>query len=342
MYNKHIPEINKTIKRTGKAIVSIGCSFVQAQGAFNDELYEKYQWDYPGVGHPLRIKISNTEKFELLKKYPDLLKPDPDHLLDFTYMEYENAFVNVLCKKYFNGEYAPINLGLRGCGNRASIKELYFRPEIDWENVKELIVVYMPSGMERFDFVNDLWPEHFHWKAMWPNDVETPATAREHLWKGYNKSLYSEKFSVIEQLGHMQELATWCKLHNAKLIITPGFDRRYDKEYFEAELSMSVERDVEGTLKQVSAPGFFTYDHSKDHKLLSKLWPWDNMFKPDGFKTFADLAMSRETSVEDKTDFFFQFLGKRSPNGWMTPCAHPGAKAHDLFANLLYNHIKTL
>jgi hypothetical protein len=66
------------------------------------------------------------------------------------------------------------------------------------------------------------------------------------------------------------------------------------------------------------------------------------MFKPDGFKTFADLAMSRETSVEDKTDFFFQFLGKRSPNGWMTPCAHPGAKAHDLFASLLYNHIKTL
>jgi len=283
MLHSQIPLINKTIKRTGKAVVSIGCSFVQGQGAIDDDLYDNYTWKYQGMGYPIRIDITNAQKFEILKKHPGIIRPDPDHVLDFTLMEYKNAFVNVLCEKYFDGEYAPINLGIRGCGNRASIKELYFRPEINWDDIKELVVVYMPSGIERFDFVNDLWPEHFHWKAMWPNI-----------------------------------------------------------KYFEHELSVSIERDMDGNVKTIAPPGFFTYDNSKEHKRLANLWPWEKMFKPEGFQTLADLAMSKEPSLESTNDFFFQFLGNRTPNGWMTPCAHPGVKAHDLYAKLLYNHIKTL
>ena len=35
--------------------------------------------------------------------------------------------------KYFAGKsHTPINLGIRGCGNRASIKELYMYPELDY------------------------------------------------------------------------------------------------------------------------------------------------------------------------------------------------------------------
>lgn len=341
MLHSQIPLINYTIKKTGKAIVAIGCSFVQGQGAINDELYENYKWDYRGMGYPIKIDIDNSEKTSILKQYTEL-KPHVDEKIDFTAMEYNNAFVNVLCKKYFDGEYAPINLGIRGCGNRASIKELHFRPEIDWDGIKELIVVYMPSGIERFDFVNDLWPEHFHWKAMWPNAVENPSNGREYLWQGYNKSLYTEKFGILEQLAHVQELLTWCKLKNAKLVVTPGFDRRYNKEYFENELSLSIERDIDGNVKEIRQPGFFNYDNSKDHKLLAKLWPWQATFNPEGYKTLADLAMSKEPSLSDTNDFFFQFLGKRTPDGWMTPCAHPGVKAHDLYAKLLYNHIRTL
>lgn len=342
MLHSQIPLINDTIKRTGKAVVAIGCSFVQGQGAIEDILYENYKWEYRGMGYPIKIDVSTREKLDILKQYPNLLRPHPDEKIDFTLMEYKNAFVNVLCEKYFEGEYAPINLGIRGCGNRASIKELYFRPEIDWDGIKDLIVIYMPSGIERFDFVNDLWPEHFHWKAMWPNAVDNPTNGREHLWNGYNKSLYSEKFGVLEQLAHVQELMTWCKLRNARLIVTPGFDRRYNKEYFEHELSLSIERDMDGNIREITQPGFFTYDNSKGHKLLAKLWPWENTFKPEGYQTLADLAMSKEPSLENTNDFFFQFLGNRTPNGWMTPCAHPGVKAHDLYAKLLYNHITTL
>ena len=107
-------------------------------------------------------KMSNITELNatIKKKYPSLNK-SPDGKLDFTFMEYDNAFVNVLCNKYLQGSYTPINFGLRGCGNRATIKELYFYPEIDWHLIDEIIVIYCPSGVERFDFINDTYTDHF-------------------------------------------------------------------------------------------------------------------------------------------------------------------------------------
>ena len=60
------------------------------------------------------------------------------------------------------------------------------------------------------------------------------------------------------------------------------------------------------------------------------------MFYPDGEKTFADAVTAKENI---KDDHFFNYLGTGSPNGWITACAHPSAKGHDYFAQLLYNHI---
>lgn len=340
MYYYQVPDINETIKRTGKAIIAIGCSFVQAQGALDDELFENYKWDYSGLGKPLGIDIPESEIPDLLKKYPEIMYEYGS--LSFVRMEYRNAFVNVLCKKYFEGEYAPINLGLRGCGNRGSIKELYFNNSINWDGIKETIVIYMPSGPERFDFVNDLWPEHFHWKAMWPNEPEKLETGKDLLWAGYNRSVYSQKFAIIEQISNVQELLLWCKYKNAKLIITPGFDRRYDKNFFKGELSVGIERDSNQAIREEKNPGFLFSNLNAKHKALADLWPWDNMFEPEGYKTFADLAMSKEPSITDTTDYFFQFLNKRSPNGWITACAHPGAKAHDYLAKLLQEKILKL
>ena len=340
MYDYQISKINYTINKTGKAIVALGCSFVQGQGAYNDELYEKYNWVHPGMGYPLRIEASLRDKKEIASKYNDI-KLDSSGFLDMNMMEYSNAFVNVLCMRYFGGEYAPINFGMRGTGNRGQMKELYFRPEINWDKIKELIVIYCPSGIERFDFVNDLWPEHFHFKAMWPQNPppKNPEDVKD-LWKGYGETIYSEKQGIIEQIGHVQELLNWCKVRNAKLIITPGFDGRYNKDTFCKELSKSIERDPAGNIKSITEPGLLSYDNAKGHKKLADLWPWELMFKPEGYNTFVELAMSKE-DLKDKVDYFFQFQGKRSPKGWMTPCSHPGQKAHDLFAKLLYNHITT-
>lgn len=337
MYNTQILEINEDLERTGKVIIGLGCSFVQGQGAFNDELYDKYKWVYKGLGSPLEIDVTPEQQKEIFAKYPDVkAAPGSPLPFDFKFMEYRNTFVNVLCKKYFNGDYTPINLGIRGCGNRATIKELYFRPEIRWDLVKEVIVVYCPSGLERFDFVNDAWDEHFHWKAMWPHFENMEDSPRKKLWEGYGKTLWSTKFEVIEQVANVQELLTWCKLKNAKLIITPGFDRRYDKTTFKECLKTNIDRDMNG---EITKPKSHFFKFNTD-EYLADLWPWENMFEPGGYKTFVDLTMAQEPNLEDKMDHFFQFLGKGSPNGWVTPCSHPSAKAHDLFAEYLYKHIK--
>jgi hypothetical protein len=334
MYNTQILEINKDLEKTGKAIIALGCSFVQGQGAFNDELYDKYKWVYKGLGSPLEIDVTPEEQRELFAKYPDVKSAPGSPLpFDFKFMEYDNAFVNVLCKKYFNGEYTPINLGLAGCGNRGSIKELYFHPEINWHEVEEFIVLYVPSGPERFDFVNDQWDDHAHWVCMWPHYKDKPPGPRHDLWKGYHHALYSDKFEVLEQIAHVQELMQWCKLHNnAKLIITPGFDHRYDRDYFTKSLNTKIARTMDGDLIKDSNSFFQSAEVDK----LLGLWPWECMYYPAGEKTFADAVTAQEGK---KNDHFFNYLGKGSPNGWITACAHPSAKGHDYFAQLLHQYI---
>jgi hypothetical protein len=220
----------------------------------------------------------------------------------------ENAFVNVLCKKYFNGTYTAINLGLAGCGNRGSIKELHFYPDLDWNNIDEIIVIYVPSGLERFDFINDTYDNHYRWKCMWPHYENMPESANRILSEGYAKLLSSIKFEVLEQLAHAQELLTWCKLKNARLIVTPGFDHRYDREYFQHCLWEVIHRDEKGSIVSVGDPNFNQYHTNIDNSNLIKLFPWDNMFMPAGYKTFADLVMSNE-NLTDTSDHFFQFFG---------------------------------
>ena len=334
MYKSQVIEINNDLKKTKKAIIAIGCSFVQGQGAINDELYQDYKWNYK-EGKPLTINTSIKQRKRLLKKYSDINPLSSDDL-DFTMMEYKNAFVNVLCKKYFNGLYTPINLGIRGCGNRGSIKELYMYPDINWDSIKEIIVLYVPSGLERFDFINDQSQDHYNWKCMWPH-YENCTGPRHNLWQGYSDTLYSDKFEVLEQLAHVQELMTWCKYKNAKLIVTPGFDRRYDKEYFQECLAHEVERTHDETFVKSSKPLLWKSPADKTH--LLDLFPWSSMFRPNGHATFIDLVLSMEETLEDKQDHYMQFLGKGSSEGWITSCSHPSQKAHDLFAKHLYKHI---
>lgn len=349
MFYEQIEQINTSISKTKKAIISLGCSFVQAQGAVDDSLYQEYEWKFERIGTPIAIVVNKDQEENLLSRYP-LVKKNFGKL-DFTFMEYENSFVNVLCKKYFNEQYTPINLGIRGCGNRATIKELYFHPEIEWHKLEEIIVIYCPSGFERFDFVNDAWNSHNHWSCMWPHYKDPslePGGPRQILWEGYSKRLYSSKFEIIEQIGHVQELLNWCKLHNAKLIITPAFDRRYiDKKHFEESLFSGYERNKAGNITGVSSierettTDFFQSSLQKELTSLIDLWPWDKMFLPDNFPTFADLCLGQEFPSDWKNRHFFEYNGVFSPNFWITSCAHPSAKGHDLFAKKLFDHISS-
>lgn len=337
MYQEEIARINNDLARTRKAIISLGCSYAEGQGAVNDELYTDYEWTHPKIGLGLEIITTSAERKQILSKYPNLKKEGLDKI-NFRFMEKDNSFVSVLCKKYFAGEYTPINFGVRGCGNRATIKELYFYPNIAWHLIDELIVVYMPSGIERFDFVNDEVVDGNRWKAMWPHPDGMPEGPRKTLWEGYAKCLHSDRFMVLEQLSHVQELVTWCKLHNAKLIITPAFDDRYNRKFFQEQLDINVFRSPEGAFVKQKIPIF----RSEAVSNFINLFPWDSMFEPDGYKTMAQFVIAQDPDVEDTKEYFFQFIGKGSPNLWMTACAHPSAKAHDAYAKRLHDHILKL
>lgn len=337
MYYQQVERINRDIARTRRAIITLGCSFVQGQGAVNDELYQEYKWVFKKLGVPLQLEVNSQQKADILARYPNV-SLDHQKNLNFVHMEYDNAFCNVLASKYFEGSYAAINLGMRGNGNRGTIKELYFHPELNWDQIDEKIVIYCPSGLERFDFANDNWYGHHHWTCMWPHYRDFEPGPRKILAEGYAKRLHSEKFEIIEQIAHAQELLTWCKLHKARLIIFSAFDRRYNRAHFVKEMNKRHHRDMTGHL-------FETIDETHEPELKAEvartieLFPWEHMITVDGvYPTFADLCMGQEFP-DWEFRHFFEYNGKSSPNNWITSCAHPSAKGHDLFAKKLHEHI---
>ena len=339
MFEKYIPQINDTIKRTKKAIISLGCSFTQGQGAIDQYIYDNYNWkgDRYNPGSAFTWNISPTDLARLIQEYPNVSSNPDNTAPNFSRHEHDNSFVNVLCTKYFNNEYAAINLGQAGCGNRASIKELYFYPDVLWDQIEECIVVYCPSGLERFDFIDDTQNQsvndHKRWTCMWPNEYDR-GKPKSLLWKGYKESIYSMRFEVLEQIAHMQELILWCKFKKAKLIIVPGFNNYYDKQHFTNSLCMGIiRRSNTGEIFNE-----YTLEHTKDIDVMVNMWPWENMFEPLGCKTFSDLVTIHETP-DLPNKHFYEYIGRGSPNGWITPCAHPGAKGHDLLASCLHKEI---
>lgn len=339
MYTDLIPKINEDIKRTKKAIISIGCSFVQGHGAISEDIYNNYTWE--GLQHnSVNWKLSESDIVELTTKYPEIVRA-PHGGVNFSFHEVKNSFVTVLCEKYFNGEYAAINLGRSGNGNRASIKDLYYYPKLLWDEIEEIIVIYCPSGAERLDFVKDTSHDvndHWRWVTAWPHEVDNGKGARNTLWTGYRDALYSDKQQILEQIAIIQELLTWCKWKNAKLIVTPAFMRYYSHEQMYGAIRKMVYRD-DATHEIIKTEPWVLNNSTVDEVL--KMWPWENVFLPDGKPTFVDLVMAQEFPNWESNECpgFYSYQGRGTPGQWITPCSHPSAKGHDLFAKLLHQHI---
>jgi hypothetical protein len=138
MFSSQVKQINKDLAKKGRAIVSIGCSFVQGQGAINDEIFDNYTFKNNNLGEVLSLQTNDKEIKQILNLYPSL-SVNHSNKIDFTMMEYENSFVYQLANHQYKEKYVPINLGQRGCGNRASIKELYFN-NINWNFCKEIVL----------------------------------------------------------------------------------------------------------------------------------------------------------------------------------------------------------
>ena len=348
MHFESIPEVNRGILKNRKVIITIGCSFVEGQGALDQKLWDKYYTPGDKITAS-EWRFTKQQQEEIISEFPDIFYNTKfTECLNFYIHESNNSFGSILCKKYFNDEYTCINLGRRGNGNRASIKDLYFYPDILWDEIHETIVIYCPSGEERYDFISDIYSNyanhHGRWVAIWPGSYEKlPPYTEDNdpidiFSYGLNKAIYTSKATTLEQIAHVQELLLWCKYKKAKLIITPAFMPTYTKEVFALNLDSNVQRTMRNKMLSHEHGNF---NPSEIEKVVN-LWPWDNMFYPDGHSNFADLVMAQEKSLDLKNDHFYSYANKGTPDKWITPCAHPSAKGHDLFAQYLHKHILTL
>lgn len=202
---------------TKKYIIGIGCSWTQGEGGYTEEVWKSH-------GGRVQIRFKS------------------DHYLRS--MEHENSWVNVLCRDYFP-EYTPMNLGVRGIGNSAAVKQLYFCDKIDYSNSTGIIVL-MLSGFERFsvfnqapysdddedDYYSNNEYRHYKWRTSWPVPNEG-----DKLNEVYARELWSEQFVASNQMMSLLELQSFAKAHNYKLVICNAFNQReegiiqYFKDY---------------------------------------------------------------------------------------------------------------
>ena len=271
-----------------KVIVGLGDSFTQGVGSWKKETYAKYN----GWINPHGI--------------PDELKPEM----------YEYSWVNQLCTNHMQ-DYISVNFGIMGTGNRAAAKELYLNPRVKLENASEVIVVYMLSGLERFDFVNREFSHRHHFYTMWPNPWDKSASNAK-LWECYAKDIWSEKFVCLEALLNIREAETYCKAHGYKFIVASAFDQRVTRDRFIQEIGKG------------------------DTELIDTI-PWDRVLYPNGCKSFMELLLTYDGRPEMADGDFYEFYSKlKEPTEYITNCMHPTYEGYRIMAEEIYKFIKQL
>ena len=305
MFDWYKYDLIRKLTHNSKVIIGIGDSFTQGQGACSEDIWKKYNWDMKNV-------------------------PESDEIIVDTIF-YENSWVNQLCKNHLT-DYTPINFGMVGRGNRASVKQLSMHPAFKFENIKEKIVIFMLTGMERFDFIHKNLNQHIHFKTMWPTDSHVGD--ERGLWNEYLTHIYSDRSATIELILNIHEAQTWCKANNAKLILMSAFSTDYNNESFYKKIRGEKTKE--------------NYLYGNIHYLneLMTMVNWDSYLKPGGFSCVADMLCHLEgrddlIGVESSEKYYnYAYSSKEiSKGGFITPCAHPSVNGHKEIAKTIYDFI---
>jgi hypothetical protein len=296
MLSNSITHINQDLKRTKKAIVAIGCSFVQ--------------------GAELNISCPKGADEN----------------------EYKNSrtFVNKLCSKYFKNSYTPINFGQEAAGNFAAISRLFLY-NIPWSSLDEIIVIFMPTGMQRLDIIKDdntcIVGQEF--KTLYPL-VSEPASHFTNFQLGYEKTCYSEKFEVLNAILNFQFLNSWVAVNKAKLLVFPAFTKEYNKDYFLKSLNSSITRNKKWEVTSTTDNLITDFDFD----FLVNQVPWDKFLTIDQSKTFFDLSFKNDSCYRSDLDIL-QVIDNNIllNNQWIMPRGHPSERGHDLMARKLFEKI---
>lgn len=280
MFSQPMPNIDGN----SKVLVAIGDSFTQGVGSWSDETYKKHN----GWINPLGIKKQS--------------------LIDEMY---KNSFVSQIVDSCLP-EYQAVNLGVLGTGNRAAVKELYLHPELNLQKAKHVVVIFLLSGIERFDFVEKEFNQNSHFYTMWPNPWDKNSTHRA-LWKAYSEKVWSDKFSIAEAILNILEAQTICKANGWELVISSAFEQRYTKEYFQRHLGLEWNSLIE-TIN------------------------WDNFLYPRGMNSFIELLLDYDGNRHMALgDFYDHYSKLKWPTKHITNCMHPTREGYRIIADDIYN-----
>ena len=363
---KRLDLINQDLRRTKKAVVSLGCSFAAGQGAFEDETMDILaplisqntfsNYDYLYKGHNKKdlenfASITNTKFIVDAKESGKWSGSKNKYAVDTYEMETGNSFVNQMCEKLSNN-FTPINFAHPGNGNMASINRLMSFP-IDWDYCEEIIVVWCFTDPNRYDVLDDRIPfnkliiQHDH-QTMWPQFEDEYNTDHEKLingesWfqmqKNYTDTLWSENFIAMNFLHAGLSLKTWCKAHNARLAIFPAFSNYGRQDITNLLLDRIVTRDVASRNLLTQEKRKLKQGELKYGKQTIDNFPWTNIVNLNGSSNFFDLSYKQDTEYNPNISLQ-DIVNERilTKEKWVLPCGHPSAKGHGFLAEKLIEH----
>jgi hypothetical protein len=289
-------------QRIKKYVIGLGCSWTQGEGGYPEYIWKEYNG---------RVQIR--------------AKPD-EHVRIY---EHENSWVNVLCRDHMP-DHTPINLGARGIGNRAAVKQLYFCDTVDWDN-SEGYIILMLSGLERFDFFSQhpYGPNnnnhkdgysngdfrHYKWRTMWPHPNDGPEGP---LWTIYFEMLHSDEFIACETMIALLELQAFCKAYNFKIIVANAFNNYHPK-------------------------GLDEFLRIQTKSLFDK-FNWNTyLHKTTPYTAFVQKFVELDGLMNPKDwGGHYEFYEKMAwPPKYLTNCIHPNVDGYKVIAEELHKFIKS-
>lgn len=262
-----------TINPGNNVIIGLGDSFTQGVGAYSPKTWKS------------------------ISKNASLHNITGQHFVE---EQGKNNWVRQLVNNFLP-DYKTMSLGVNGAGNRAAVKELYLNPLPD--NVGNVVVILMATGMERFDFIKNekktSGPEnHQKWRTIWPT-INSGRGDISKLEDHYATYVWSKKTDSMELLLNIAEAQQFCKSKGYHFVFGSAFDDRINKEYIENVL----EEDAHDWIDIVD---------------------WNNYICPKLCTDFMHYIRNLENHPK-VTGFIetYNYVSKlQSPLKYITPCHH--------------------
>jgi len=284
---------------SNKYIIGLGCSWTQGEGGYPEEIWQEYN------GRP-QMSLRGKDDYHI------------------RHYEHENSWVNVLCRDHFT-DHTPINLGVKGIGNRAAVEQLHFCDRVDFNN-SEGIIVLLLSGFERLDlpatysegnnqddgYSNGQYM-HYKWQTAWPHD------SQNSFWKVYAKELWSERFIATGQMMALLNVQAFAKSVGYKLVVANAFNQVFNGNIYE------YFKHFTGDLVDKFDWSSYLHNTTDYVAFVQKLVELDNIMPANDWQGFHN-----------------HYFNRKWPAEYLTNCegAHPTIKGYKVIADELASFIK--